>query len=427
MHLCIFEDESYSKLLPLVHFRPVYDLKCGITTLKEKIVRSYPGAKITLHVRGHLAKVVAERNPGVSVNEVPAGTGQALFINGRVLMSEKDVDVFGDRYPGTDVVYWKDRVVLAAWMSKANLEKVSQLLKGHVLGPGVFASIDRKAFQEARLITFPWELIQNNGSEIISDFRVLTDGKPQILGKVYESVHLLNPSQIHIAEGAKLKPGVVLDAEEGPIYISGNVKIMPNAVVEGPAFIGPNSIIKIGGKIYENTTIGETCKVGGEVEESIIHAYSNKQHEGFIGHAYLGEWVNIGADSNNSDLKNDYGNVKVYNDGSLVDTGSQFVGLTMGDHSKCGINSMFNTGTVVSVCCNVFGSGILPKYVPAFSWGGASDAFVTYRIEKAIEVVRRVMARRKISLGAATEELLKEIFAMTMEERDAAGIWDSNN
>ena len=144
------------------------------------------------------------------------------------------------------------------------------------------------------------------------------------------------------------------------IYISKNAMIMPNAVIGGPAFVGENSVIKISAKIYENTTIGETCKVGGEVEESIIHAYSNKQHEGFIGHSYVGEWVNIGADSNNSDLKNDYGNVKVYNDGALVDTGSQFVGLIMGDHSKCGINSMFNTGTVVDVFCNLFGAGNPP-------------------------------------------------------------------
>ena len=162
--------------------------------------------------------------------------------------------------------------------------------------------------------------------------------------------------------------------------------------------------------------------MGGEVEESIIHAYSNKQHEGFIGHAYLGEWVNIGADSNNSDLKNDYGNVKVYNDGALVDTGSQFVGLTMGDHSKCGINSMFNTGTVVSVACNVYGAGIPPKYIPAFSWGGALDGLVTYKIGKAVEVAKRVMARRKIALSEANERLFKKVFEMTAEERKVAGV-----
>ncbi len=426
MYVCIFEDGSYKKLLPLVHFRPVYDLKCGITTLKEKILRSYPGEKVALHVRSYMTDVVSERNPNVSVNEISAAAKQVLFINGRLLMSSKDAEILGDKYPGTDVVYLKDQAVVAAWVSGQNLERLKVALKGHNLGINFFESIERRELPDAEIITFPWQLVQHNGSQIISDFNFITDAAPRILGRVYEGARLLNPSQIHIAEGANVKPGVVLDAEEGPIFISRNVKIKPNAVIEGPAFIGENSIIKIGAKIYENTTIGEICKVGGEVEESIVHAYSNKQHEGFLGHAYLGEWVNIGADSNNSDLKNDYGNVKVYNDGALVDTGSQFVGLTMGDHSKCGINSMFNTGAVVGVCCNIFGAGIPPKHLPAFSWGGTSDGFVTYKIEKVVDVARKVMARRKISLSEADEKLFKIVFAMTIDERRSAGIPDVN-
>ncbi len=424
MHVCIFEDGYYRKLLPLVHFRPVYDLKCGAATLLEKIIRSYPGAKTTLHVRNYLAEVVREKNPNIPVNEIPAGTTQALLINGRLLMPAKGGEIFGREYPGTDVVYLKDGVVAAAWISGQSLEQLRAIIKEHNIDAGFFGKIEKREFPDARFITFPWELVQQNGSQLVSDFAVLTGGQPQIKGKVYEGVHLLNPSQVHVSEGATVKPGAVLDAEEGPIYISRNVKVMPNAVIEGPVFIGEHSIIKIGAKIYENTTIGETCKVGGEVEESIIHAYSNKQHEGFLGHAYLGEWVNIGADSNNSDLKNDYGSVKVYNDGSLIDTGSQFVGLTMGDHSKCGINSMFNTGAVVSVCCNIFGAGIPPKYVPAFSWGGASDGFVTYKIEKVVDVARKVMARRKISLSSTAEQLFRTVFAETSEERVRAGVRD---
>ncbi|HUI29369.1 MAG TPA: GlmU family protein [Candidatus Acidoferrales bacterium] len=424
MHLCIFEDNYYKKLLPLVHFRPAYDLRCGITTLKEKILRSYPNVTLTLHSREYLASVVKEKSADVSVNKFPSETKEALLINGRLLMSADEAKIFGDKYPGKDIVFYKDNVVIAAWLSNENLNRIRSSLKEGVLTSDLFASINKREFQQAPLITFPWELFQYNGSRLASDFTVLTNGTPKILGKVYEGVHLLNPSQIHIAEGAKVKPGAVLDAEEGPIYISKNAKIMPNAVIEGPAFIGENSVIKVGAKIYENTTIGETCKVGGEVEESIIHAYSNKQHEGFLGHAYLGEWVNIGADSNNSDLKNDYGSVKVYNDGSLIDSGSQFVGLTMGDHSKCGINSMFNTGTVVSVCCNIYGAGIPPKYVPAFSWGGTSDGFVTYKIDKAIDVARKVMTRRKTNMSDASEQLLRKVFEMTKEERAATGVKD---
>jgi UDP-N-acetylglucosamine diphosphorylase/glucosamine-1-phosphate N-acetyltransferase len=221
-----------------------------------------------------------------------------------------------------------------------------------------------------------------------------------------------------------VKPGVVLDAEGGPIYIGKKAKVFPNAVIEGPAFIGDGSMIKIGAKIYENTSIGEVCKVGGEVEGSIIHSYSNKQHDGFLGHAYLGMWVNLGADTNNSDLKNNYGSVRVMINGEEVNSGSMFVGLTMGDHSKAGINTMFNTGTVVGVSSNVFGAGFPPKYIPSFAWGGA-EGIETYDIARALEVAQRVMGRRKMQLSGAEEKVLREVFALTARERssgkDSAG------
>ncbi|MCL5268795.1 MAG: GlmU family protein [Bacteroidetes bacterium] len=420
MHICIFEDEFYKKLMPLVHFRPVYDLKCGITSLREKIARSYSGDVVVLHTREYLKDVVKEKYPHSPVNEIPNDAQRVLFINGRLLFDETLVKKF--EHKGSDVLYVSGDSIIAAWVSGKNLDAMKKSLGGKLVTSEDFAGAKKEEVSDVKMIKYPWELVHHNGSQLVADFAILTNGKPQILGKVYEGVHLINPSQIHIAEGAKVKPGVVLDAEGGPIYISNNAKIMPNAVIEGPAFIGENSIVKVAAKIYENTTIGETCKVGGEVEESIIHAYSNKQHEGFIGHAYLGEWVNIGADSNNSDLKNDYGNVKVYNDGKLVDTGSQFVGLTMGDHSKCGINSMFNTGTVISVCCNVYGAGLPPKYIPAFAWGGGLEGLTTYRIPKALEVARRVMARRKMTLSEAAERLFNKVFEMTEEERTAAGI-----
>ncbi len=420
MYVCVFEDELYKKLMPLVHFRPVYDLKCGATTLKDKVVRSFPGQKIVLHAREYLKDVLKEKNPGSVVNEIPGDADRVLMINGRVLFDAALAKKL--EHKGSDIVYSSGDVVVAAWISGKNIDAVKNNLSKNVITAADFSGIKKEEIADVKIIKFPWDLVHHNGSQITADFQVLTGGKPQILGKVYEGVHLLNPSQIHIAEGSKVKPGVVLDAESGPIFIDKNVKVMPNAVIEGPCYIGEGSVIKVAGKIYENTTIGEICKVGGEVEESIIHAYSNKQHEGFIGHAYLGEWVNIGADSNNSDLKNDYGNVKVYNDGVLTDTGSQFVGLTMGDHSKCGINSMFNTGTVISVCCNIFGAGLPPKYVPAFGWGGAADGIVTYKMDKALQVAKRVMARRKINMSAAAEQLFQKVFSLTNEERATAGV-----
>jgi UDP-N-acetylglucosamine diphosphorylase/glucosamine-1-phosphate N-acetyltransferase len=422
MNICIFEDETYRKLLPLVHLRPVYDLRCGITTLKEKITRALAGNTFILHMRNYLQETQRERNKGTCVNDIPREVDRLLLINGRLLSVGDFVKECGSE--GADRLFVRGNTLIGARLSAGNLENLRKGFGEKLIGLSDFPSIEREEVEDAGLITFPWELVHRNGAQIVSDFQIQTQGKPRISGKVYDGAHLLNPTEIHIAEDAQVKPGAVLDAEDGPIYVAEGVKIMPNAVIKGPAFIGRNSVIRVAGKIYENTTIGEGCKVGGEIEESIIHAHSNKQHEGFIGHSYLGEWVNIGADSNNSDLKNNYGSVKVFVDGLFVDTGSQFVGLVMGDHSKCGINSMFNTGTVVGVCCNLFGAGMPPKFIPAFSWGGAEDGLTTYRLEKAVEVARRVMARRNMTLAACEETLLRNVFEMTMEDRASAGARD---
>lgn len=420
MNICIFEDEKYRKLLPLVYFRPVYELRCGITLLKDKIIRAFSNPTVILHARDYLTDVLRRDYPNFHVNEIPANINQVLFINGRVLADPHFADKF--EYPGRDIAYVKNGEIVAFWATGENLKKLKEKIGNPI------SESDLSAFEKVeinvKMITYPWDLVNNNGEQIIADFNILTEGKAKKLGKIYDGAHLLNEHLIHIEEGAKIKPGVVLDAENGPIYIGKNAKILPNAVIEGPAYIGDDSLIKVSAKIYENTSIGPVCKVGGEVEASIIHAYSNKQHEGFIGHSYLGTWVNIGADTNNSDLKNDYGNVKVYIDGELVDSGSMFVGLTMGDHSKSGINSMFNTGTVVGVSCNIYGAGLPPKFVPSFSWGGAEDGFVTYRIDKAIEVAKRVMARRKVQFTEIDEKLFRKVFDLTREEREKNGVKD---
>ncbi len=256
--------------------------------------------------------------------------------------------------------------------------------------------------------------------ELKSDFKTIVS-QPSIEGKIYDGVYILNKSEVFIGKNTEIKPGVVIDAESGPVYIGEDVTIEPNSVIQGPAFIGNKSIVRLNAKLREGTNIGEVSRIGGEIENSIIHSYSNKQHEGFLGHSYLAMWVNIGADTNNSDLKNNYGSVKVYINGELVDSGSQFVGLTMGDHSKTGINTMFNTGTVVGVSCNIYGSGIPPKYVPSFSWGGA-DMLTTYDLERSLEVARRVMARRNVSMTPAEEKLFRKVFDLTREERRKRGM-----
>ncbi len=202
----------------------------------------------------------------------------------------------------------------------------------------------------------------------------------------------------------------MIDSDAGPVIIENGGTIMPNAVIIGPVYIGKKCTIKANAKIYEGTSIGQISKVGGEVEESIIHEYSNKQHEGFLGHAYIGSWCNLGADTNNSDLKNNYGPVTIVMDKEKINTGETFVGLFMGDHSKSGINTMFNTGTVVGFCSNVFGAGYLPKYIPSFSWLDAQKGITPYKLEKAIEVAKKVMKRRDIKFTSVDNNIFKYLF-----------------
>jgi UDP-N-acetylglucosamine diphosphorylase / glucose-1-phosphate thymidylyltransferase / UDP-N-acetylgalactosamine diphosphorylase / glucosamine-1-phosphate N-acetyltransferase / galactosamine-1-phosphate N-acetyltransferase len=417
--LCIFEDEHFTRLLPLVYMRPVWDLRCGILTLREKVQRSYPGVPVHLQCRNYLAGFIREQYPGVPVNTI--GGTSCLFINGRVIADAKftmQVPLHGD-----DALYCDGDAVVAARVSGKTLERLKAVL-ADPLAVSSFDGIPRTEVK-ATVVRYPWDLVGNNGTQIRADFTALTSHMPAaIAGTVYDGAHLLNREAICIEAGAKVKPGVVLDAEEGPIYIAKNARIFPNAVIEGPAFIGEGTLIKVGAKIYEGTSIGAVCKVGGEVEESIIHSHSNKQHDGFLGHAYLGKWVNLGADTNNSDLKNNYGNVRVVINGEEVDSGSTFVGVTMGDHAKSAINTMFNTGTVVGVSSNVFGAGFPPKYIPSFSWGGA-ESLETYDLRRSLDVARRVMGRRKVVMSAAEEEVFRAVFELTKAERVKAGMGDS--
>ncbi len=404
--ICLFEDEYFNLLHPLTLTRPVYDLRCGISLLREKIVRRFPGSRLYLYCREYLSEVVREVMPSVPVNAIPSEN--CLFINGRFILGEK-LPAFNSR----EIVWKKNDEVAAAWIGGNRLAALAEIKDG-VIPTSWFDGLPIEEI-DGTLIRYPWDLVHHNPVQIKSDFAHFNRGG-QILGKIYPNVTLLEEKNIFIGAGAKIKSGVVLDAEDGPIYIDEGATVMANASLQGPIFVGAKSTIKMGAKIYEGTSIGEVCKVGGELEESIIHSYSNKQHEGFLGHAYLGQWVNLGADTNNSDLKNNYSTVKVHVNGEMVDSGLLFVGLIMGDHAKCGINTMFNTGTVVGVMSNIFGAGYPDKFVPSFSWGG-SENLETYAVDKALEVAHRVMARRKMALSAAQEKMLRQVFEVTVSER----------
>lgn len=415
-NICIFEGINYTKLLPLVYFRPVYDLKCGIFRLRTKVQNAYPDAKINLHCRGYLGDYLKEKNPDMNVNYLEGDS--CLFINGRVIAD----DDFSKKIPlnGKDKVFVNGDDIVAARVSGKHLE----VLKRNIIDVFTNSDFDGLPTEEVdvNMIEYPWNLIDNNGQELRNDYKYLTEKKIKLINSdIRPSVHLLNRDNIFIDENTVIKPSVVLDAEDGPIYIGKNVTIMPNATIQGPVYIGDNTTIKMSATIYHNSTIGRVCKIGGEVEESIIHSFSNKQHDGFLGHSYLASWVNLGAGTSNSDLKNNYGTIKIKFNGDRVDTKSQFVGLFMGDHSKSAINTTFNTGTIIGICCNVFGAGFPPRYLPSYSWGGA-DALTTYDLERGLEVARRVMERRKIHLSEADERLFRKVFDLTRESRRKLGM-----
>lgn len=405
MNLCLFEDERFAQFYPLTLTRPVFDLRCGMTSLREKSARQFPAAQLYLFCREYLAEAVREAHPNARVNQLPQAP--SWFVNARFLFNTKLPEV-----SSAELLLKHKGQTVAAFIKPEKLFGVDERLKL----PEQLAHVNEQEV-EGQWLNYPWDLVNANAKAIARDFAFYKRGG-QIFGKVYPYATLLNEQNIFIAASAKVKPGAVLDAEDGPIYIDEGATIMANASLQGPLYVGKNSTIKMGAKIYEGTTIGEVCKVGGEVEESIIHGYSNKQHEGFLGHAYLGEWVNLGADTNNSDLKNNYGSVKVQINGESIDSGSLFAGLFMGDHAKSGINTMFNTGTVVGVMSNVFGAGYPSKAIPSFAWGGV-PSFETYALEKALAVARRVMARRKRELTAAQEKVLRHVFAMTAAERNS--------
>lgn len=416
MHLCIFEDQFTGRLEPLIYSRPVYDLVCGINTLKHKILRAYSNVKYSLHVREVLAPFVKIKYPDIAVNQLE--DDDYLFVNGRVIADENLSKII-PLEDSSNKLYMNDNNIIAVRLSGDKLKRFKPLINS-VFIPEFFYDL-KIVTVEVPTVNYLWDLINQNGAQMRSDYNYhMKSVSSMHNGNIYDGAMLVEKENIYIGEGATVKPGAVIDASLGPVYLDSNCLVKSNAVIEGPVYVGRNSIVKSCAMIYENVSIGEVCKVGGEVEDSIIVSYTNKQHSGFLGHAYLGSWVNIGADTNNSDLKNNYGNVRMYVDGEVVDSGTQFLGLIMGDHSKTSINSMFNTGTVVGFSCNIFGSGFPPKYLPSFSWGGAGS-LTTYDLGRSIETARRVLLRRKKIMTEAEINLFKKVFELTQDERRKRG------
>lgn len=395
----LFEDWGWPRLLPLVYNRCVFQLVCGMRPLWESVQRINGGAAPEVWTRGLLEELTRGRL-GLAVNQVP--DGPTLFLNGRARWRRLPVD-FSD---GLDNQDWVGTLgdgrlgCIAAGVDLARRLSPETLLD-EARTSAVLAGLPRVDLGDAaELFDWPWQLVHANAAALLEDWAAFgqagDDG-----GRIDEGAWLLNRPAIRIGSGSRVKPGAVIDAESGPVVIGKNVTIQPHCYVEGPAYIGDGTLLQPGAVIRDGVTIGPVCKVGGEIEGSVLIGYSNKQHDGFLGHGYIGSFVNIAADCINSDLKNTYGTVRVPINGREVETGLQFVGLTMGDHSKAGINVSFPTGAVMGFCSSIVGSQC-PKFVPSFSWI-ESGLWQRYDAARGLAIAKIVMGRRKLTMSPAEE------------------------
>jgi UDP-N-acetylglucosamine diphosphorylase/glucosamine-1-phosphate N-acetyltransferase len=388
MSYILFDTEVRNQLLPFTHTRPVADIRCGIMTMRERW-ELLLNEKTTTITAAHLQEVYPSN-----------AEGNGILINGSIFATKQLVAAVRELKPGEQLI--SDNLFIAAnCMDEEGLSIENRNNKT--------ASYKKITFTDTVFnLNRIWDIFTQNERAINEDFALLTSGKTSMA--IPEFVTAIAPENVFIAEGAIVNP-CIINASKGPVYIDNKAEIMEGCMLRGPIALGKNAVLKMGAKVYGATTIGEGCKVGGEVSNVVFFANSNKGHDGFLGNAVIGEWCNLGADTNCSNLKNNYDLVKVWDEyeNKLINTGMQFCGLMMGDHSKSGINTMFNTGTVVGVSCNVFGSSFPDKFIPSFSWGAAGET-LTYDFEKAMETAERMMERRGIELTNAQRKMYQYIF-----------------
>ena len=409
----VFESPFVTSLYPFSILHCGWELRTGYFRLFEKYQQFFPDKRIIFQGRDkHLKSFLARF--GVANQEV---IKENIFvINSAVVPStalfeeiKRNYQLFlQEKSQSKSALFVHQGTPLAAYLVSDEMINPGEFDK--LFLPKLFTEFNRLLpnieIDKPDIINFLWDTFDIIGKNIADDFELVTNS---IDFKELKShgVALIHNDNIKIGQGSKLMPGVVIDGSKGHVIIGSNVQIMPNSVIFGPCSIGDNTVVKAGARIYGNTAIGEWCKVGGEIENSVIHAYSNKQHDGFLGHSYLGEWVNIGADSNTSDLKNTYSDITINFHKQQINTGRIFLGLLCGDHTKTAINTSFTTGTVAGICGIVVADGFLPNYIPSFAWRGTKGC-AQYKIEKAIETAEIVMNRRNKNL-LDEEKVLMEL------------------
>lgn len=393
MQLILFDTEVRNSLLPFTHTRPIADIRCGILTMRERWEQLLNKKTSTLTVN-YLQPVFPQLSGGDN-----------LYINGAVFANPELSNNIQQLKPGEKLV--KDNTILA-FRTSTPINKIEDI---------PYLDIAVSYDGNIQILKNTWDIFSLNGAAIKGDFLLLTANKKS--APIPDNVTVTGKENLFIEHGAIINAGCIINASTGPVYIARNAEILEGAIIRGPLALGEGAVIKMGAKIYGDTTIGAGCKIGGEVSNVVFFANSNKGHDGYLGNAVIGEWCNLGADTNCSNLKNNYDEIKIWDEhtNKSVQTGLTFCGLLMGDHSKCGINTMFNTGTVAGVSANIFGADFPEKFIPSFCWGG-SNGMTTYSFERAMDTAQRMMARRNKTLSEAEITMYKHIFEHTQTQRE---------
>lgn len=390
MNITLFDSVYHKELLPLTYTKPVASLRVGILTIQEKWEK-YAKTKVAVRTQDYLAKKFNSNTDGARM-----GINASILPNKAIFGELEDLE--------TEHILMKNGTVLAINPLPNSSENLDEILVNYKIVES------QVGFLQVKNV---WDIFALNDTEIRNDLELIKPFKTFV--KPSETNQIIG-NEVYIEEGAKVECAI-LNSTTGPIYVAKDAEIMEGSIIRGPLALCENGVIKMGAKIYGATTIGPFSKVGGEINNCVIQAYSNKGHDGFLGNSVLGEWCNLGADTNNSNLKNNYQSVDVYSytEEKYVDTELQFCGLIMGDHSKSAINTMFNTGTIVGVSCNIYGADFPSKFIPSFSWGGRRP--MIYKVEKALDTAKIVCARRDIEVTEEDVKIMEHIFEETSKYR----------
>lgn len=416
MIIALFEDETYENFLPITYTRPVYECKTGMYTLRERAQKAFPTSRLICFTRNYLAPTLKKRIQ-LPVNEPNKIDDDTLLVNGTLLLNEKTKQIIEKQHVKNTLTMQDGRLASAQLSREIAQEYAKELSKPltTLSLKKLLRSCKKIETTKLPLFSYPWDLVNHNAELIKEDYAALSnkenegtiDSKAAIYGK---------QTDVHVGKDSFIEAHVTLDVRDGPIFIGSSTNVHSGSRITGPTYIGDKVIIP-SGLIREGCTIGPVCRIGGELEETIIQGYTNKYHTGFIGHAYIGEWINLGAATTNSDLKNTYGNVQVTTKGKNVDTGSTKVGCFIGDHAKASIGTQIYTGKKIGMASQIH--GFITKDVPSFTlWAESLGSKPTeLYLKSAIKTQKRVLSRRNMEQTNEDTELLKKLFELTAKER----------